>query len=203
VSNALRVQKRDDLRRSHRRKLRESGMVPAVVYGKNVGNVPIAVSERELFRLLKDGPNTIIEMEIPQIGTKPVMVRSMQRDKVNRNLLHIDFQEVNMDEEVTSSVRLETEGPAVGVQEGGVLSMELHDLEIECLPKDIPSQIVVDVSRLGIGDSITVKELDLPAGVKAVTEPDQVVVQVLPPQKTEEEQDEAEGNKNEDHDADA
>lgn len=195
MSNQLTVQKRDVFRRSELRSLREGGLLPAVVYGKTVGSVSLAVSERELIRIMRDDPNTIIEMEVPEAGKKSVMVQSIQRDKVSRDILHVDFREVDLTEKVVASVRLETEGEAAGVKEGGVLRMDMHEIEVECLPKDIPQQITIDISNLGVGDSLFVKDIALPPDVTAVTESEQIVAQVLPPQKaeTEETDDAADG----------
>lgn len=194
MPNKMEAKARDVLRRSELRNLRHSGMIPAVVYGKEVGSVPLAISEKELIKVLKDDPNAVIDLDVPGKGNRSVMVNAVQRDKVKRNIIHVDFREVDLKQNVVASVRLELIGNAAGVRSGGVLQIELRELEVESLPAEIPQQLELDISALEIGDSLTVKDVSLPEGVTSVTDGDTVVVTVLPPQKNEEETDDAAGS---------
>jgi len=173
------VQSKGDLR-----KLREQGKVPGVVYGKNIGKpTAIAVDEKELQSLLRTHPNAVLEMEVPSAGRQPVMMTSVQRDPLSRHLLHIDFHQINMNEEVKTQAPLILVGDSVGVREGGILSVLLHELEIQCLPDRIPEGIEVDVSALQVGENLLVGDLKLPEGVETRMDDKQVVVTVLAPQK--------------------
>lgn len=164
--------------------LRKQGKIPAVVYGKNIqGSAALAIEEKELLALLRSHPHAVIELEVAGTGTQPVMVTDVQRDPLSRKVLHIDLHQVDMNEEVKTPVRLEVTGDSKGVREGGVLSMLQHEIEIECLPGNIPDAIEVDISALGIGDILHVADLKLPGNVKAVSDPELVVVSVLMPQK--------------------
>lgn len=181
----LKAEARDGLTKSGVKKLRSGGKVPGVVYGRQLGAVSIAVDAKELLALLRHSPNAILEMELPGSGPQPVMVHDVQRDRINRNLLHIDFHQINMDEPVRTSVALEFQGEAKGEEEGGMLQIQLHEVEVRCLPSQIPVQLIVSVTALELGDTILVRDLSAPAGVEIKSHPDDVVVTILAPQKQE------------------
>jgi large subunit ribosomal protein L25 len=173
------VQSKGDLRQ-----LREQGKVPGVVYGKKISKpTAIAVNEKELLSVLRSHPNAVLEMEIPSAGKQPVMMTAVQRDPLTRHLLHIDFHQINMNEEVKTQVRLDVIGESAGVKEGGVLQVMLHELDIHCLPNRIPESIEVDISGLQVGENVLVSDLKLPEGVQSGIEGEMVVVTVLAPQK--------------------
>jgi large subunit ribosomal protein L25 len=180
---SLKAENRDGLTKSGVKQLRSSGKVPGVVYGKKVGAVQIAVEAKELLMLLRSNPHAIVEMDLPQAGKQPVMIHEVQRDQISRNLLHIDFHQINMDEPVRTSVALDFEGEPKGAEDGGMLQIQLHEVEIRCLPAAIPASITVDVSGLELGDTITVGALAAPAGVEIKSHSDDVVVTLLAPQK--------------------
>ncbi|MBP1996177.1 50S ribosomal protein L25 [Paenibacillus eucommiae] len=165
------------------KQLRANGKVPAVVNGKKVGSTVIAIDQKELQALLRSNPNAIIEMELTDGVKHPVMIHEIQRGKVNRELLHIDFHQINMDEPVKSFVQIEFIGEAVGVSEGGILQIQQHELEIRCLPDQIPASIKVDVSDLKMGDHLLVSDLTLPSDVEIKTDPGELLVTILTPQK--------------------
>jgi large subunit ribosomal protein L25 len=129
------------------------------------------------------------------------MMAELQRDSMSHKVMHIDFHRINMNEKITTSVRLEITGTSPGEKEGGMLQSVQHEIEIECYPKDIPDFIAVDVSGLEIGDHLSISDLKLPAGVETKLDPTTAIVAVLAPQKqrTEEEidalEDEAEENR--------
>ncbi|MDQ6420756.1 50S ribosomal protein L25 [Paenibacillus sp. LHD-117] len=166
------------------RLLRSSGMVPGIVYGKLLSDAAsVSVSEKDLKALLRSHPNAVLEMDIPGSGKHSVMVADVQRDSLNHQLLHVDFHQINMNESVRANVRIDHVGDSAGVREGGILSIILHELEVECLPADIPDSIPVDIAGLGIGESLQVKDLVLPQGVEAKSDSELVVLTVLAPQK--------------------
>lgn len=203
MANAIRVEPRMQATKGDLRKLRQNGKVPGVIYGKQLpAPAPVSVSEKELAALLRSHPNAVLELDVPSVGVQSVMVSDVQRDSIHNNLLHVDFHQINMNEKVWVNIRVETTGDSTGVREGGILSLILHELEVQCLPGDIPESIKVDVSQLGIGESFTVGELKLPNGVEAKSEAELVVVTVLAPQK-ELSEEEAEAQDVEAHEADS
>lgn len=166
------------------RLLRSGGMVPGVVYGKSLNApAPVSVREKDLKALLRSHPNAVLELDVPDQGKHSVMVADVQRDSMSHQIMHVDFHQINMNEAVRANVRIEHAGDSAGVREGGLLSIVLHELEVECLPGDIPESISVDISALAIGESLQVKDLTLPQGVESKSDPELVVLTVLAPQK--------------------
>ncbi|MCR8636105.1 MULTISPECIES: 50S ribosomal protein L25 [Paenibacillus] len=179
----MKAEERNRGTKSERKGLRAKGKIPAVLYGSKVSSTPIAISEKELLVLLRSNPHAIIEMDVPQIGKQPVMISEVQRDALSRSVLHVDFHQINMDEPVTTTVRLDFTGESAGVQAGGILQIQHHEIEIRCLPRDIPASIQVDISALEIGTNVLVSELQLPATIEIKTDMNDVLATVLMPQK--------------------
>lgn len=173
--------------KSDLKQMREQGKVPAVVYGKKVASTPITVDEKQLLALLRHNPHAIIEMDIPQRGTHPVMINGMHRDSIKRNLLHVDFHQINMNEPIRTTVPLEFTGESPAQREGGVLTAVLHEVEVRCLPNDLPHAIAADISGLELGGSLLAKDLQLPPGVELKTDDNAVLATILVPQKATEE----------------
>lgn len=178
----LEAQVRTEKTRSFTHSLREKGMIPAVVYGKNVGSLSIAVDAGELQKILEEaGSNALIRMKIKENGKirkHNVLVKEVQRDPVRRELIHADFHQVSLKDRVHATVPVHLTGSAAGTVEGGVLTPLLRRVEMECLASEIPEAITVDVSGLRIGDTITVADLPLPPGVRALEDPEAPVVTV-------------------------
>jgi large subunit ribosomal protein L25 len=179
----MKAETRQGATKSERKGLRANGKIPAVLYGTKVSSTPIIVEEKELTALLRSNPHAIIEMDVPQLGKQPVMINEIQRDPLSRRVLHVDFHQINMDEPVSTTVRLEFVGEAAGVQAGGILQIQHHEIDIRCLPRDIPASIPVDVSQLEIGSSILVSGLQAPDKVDIKMDEHEVLVTVLMPQK--------------------
>lgn len=182
----LKAEVRKTTTKSERKGLRAKGKIPAVVYGTKVNNTPIVIDERELSALLRTNPHAIIQMDVPDMGKQPVMINEIQRDPILRDVIHVDFHQINMDEPVSTTVRLDFVGDSVGVRMGGILQIQHHEIEIRCLPKQIPDSIEVDVSQLEIGNSLLLTDLKVPDFIelkKSVA--NDVVVTILMPQKEE------------------
>mgnify|MGYP000927576589 CR=1 FL=1 len=162
--------------------LREKGLIPAIVYGKNLGSISIAVDGRDLKKILEEaGSNALINMRIKENGKTrkcKVLVKAIQRDPVRRELIHVDFHQVSLKDKVHAAVPIHLVGSAPGVDEGGVLNLQLRRAEVECLATKIPDAINVDISSLGIGDAITVADLILPQEVRILEEHRTPVVSV-------------------------
>ncbi|MCP1312279.1 50S ribosomal protein L25 [Paenibacillus tyrfis] len=191
MATSLKAEARTGRTKSDRNRLRAEGKVPGVVYGKKVTQTPIAIDQKELLALLKTNPHAVIDLDVPQFGKQLVMINEVQRDALSRQLLHVDFHQINMDEPVQTTVRLEYIGDPEGVKVGGILQIQHHEIEIRCLPQNIPSSIEVDVSGLEIGQSMLVSELRLPEGVEVKTDEHDVLATILTPQKEAEPEEEA------------
>ena len=186
VRSELHARMRDSSGKGVARKLRAGGFIPAVLYGAHTTNVLLSLEPRALMKALdtEAGANTLINLRVEgneELSQRVVMLRDLQVDPVRRAPLHADLYEVRMDETITVSIPVRIIGKAAGVEEGGILDHSLRELEIECLPGSIPDDVEVDVSALAIGDSIHVSELQVPAGVKVLQDPDTTVVAVTTP----------------------
>ena len=176
--------------RSAVRKIKAQGGVPAVIYGGKNKPEPLQVSKRDISLLLShaSGENILVELEIDgETAGRLALMQEVQHAPLGGDILHVDFHAVSMDEMIEAVVPLEPTGIAEGVKTfGGLLEQNLRSLEIECLPRDLPDVITVDVSRLKIGDSIHVRELPLPPGVTTRVPADLTAFSVLAPTVEEE-----------------
>ncbi|HZU07885.1 MAG TPA: 50S ribosomal protein L25 [Chloroflexota bacterium] len=184
----LRAERRAILGKKVRR-LRQQGLLPANLYGPGLASVPLQLPLREAEALLRRvTPTTLLALAVDGEGTRQVLVREVQRHPVTDRLLHIDFYAVPVDEPVRTEVPLHFVGEAPAVAElGGTLVHNLEALEIECLPRDLPSRIDVDLSALRtLHDVLHVRDLALPPGVTVLTPGETPVVTVVPPTVEEE-----------------
>jgi len=186
----LTAQRREAIGRSAIRKLKARGSVPAIVYGGKDKPQPLQVSRRDIGLMLShaSGENILVELEIAgEKGSRMAMIQEIQHSPVGGDVLHVDFHAVSMDEKIEADVPVEPVGVANGVKNfGGLLEQSLRTLEVECLPRDLPDKITVDVSALNIGDSIHVRDIQLPGGVAAITQADLTALSVLAPAVEEE-----------------
>ena len=174
------------------RKLRAQGFIPGVVYGQKTDTVSLSVDTLEFRKSVKGaaGGNAIINLALEgseQAGTKVVMIQDMQLEPVTHNVVHVDFQEINLKEEVEVAVPIELVGKAVGIAEGGILQQIERELEIRCLPLSIPDKIEVDISALDIGDSIHVSDIADSGDFEILSAADKTVAAVAAPAAEEEE----------------
>jgi len=183
------VEKREEFGSRTSRRLRKSGRVPGVVYGGSDGEcINFSADARELRRVLV-GAGALIDLKVGG-DTKPVIVKDTQQHPVRGHLLHIDFLEVRLDEKIQTTVPLHAEGgeEAPGVKEGGVLELPTHLLNIEALPTDIPEAITVDVSGLGMTETMHLSALTAPSGVTFLDDPEETIIAtiVIPAEEPEE-----------------
>ena len=184
----LTAERRTAMGRSAVRKLKAAGSVPAVMYGSKDKPEALQVSRRDINAMLSHaaGENILVELEIGG-KSRLALVQEVQHAPVGGAILHIDFHAVSMDEKIQADVPLEPLGTANGVKNmGGLLEQNLRTLEIECLPRDLPDVLRVDVSALNIGDAIHVREIPLPEGVTTRVQPDLTAFSVLAPTVEEE-----------------
>jgi len=166
------------------RRLRVTGKIPAVVYGVKEAGVPIAVDPKGLTKILQTelGANTLIALKLPGGGNARVLVKEYQYDPVTHKLLHADFYKVAMDKVIRVTVTVVPKGEPKGVkQQGGVLDIVHRQLELECLPADIPEHIEVDVTEMMVGQSVRVRDVATNAKWKAVSDPEMMLMHVIIP----------------------
>ncbi len=180
----LTVTPREGVGKSVARRLRRSGKTPGILYG-GASPVNIAVDPREVFRIIHGHEGSTQLLRVTFEGSKDsrmVILRDLQLDPVSENLVHVDLQEVNMDKPIQVTVALHHVGEAIGVRDTqGILEMVLREIQVSCLPGNIPEDIKADVSNLAIGDVLTVGELVVPEGVRVLTDKAQAVATVAPP----------------------
>ncbi len=170
------------------KKVRATGGIPGVVYGKGFGPpLPILVDAKDLRAALTGhGGSAVLNLEIEGRGQTTAIVQERQLDVITKRLIHVDLHAISLDEVVEAHVPLVLVGTPPGVKEGGILDFVVREVTIESLPTDIPDQIQVDVSALNMFDTIHARDLVAPAGVKITENPDEIVVTILPPSKVEE-----------------
>jgi large subunit ribosomal protein L25 len=187
----LEVEKREGHGKNEARRLRAAGRIPAVVYGSRKGKareaVPVAVDPKEVMHILhsESGANTLITLKLEGAESR-VMVKEYQLDPVTHKLLHADFFELAMDRAITVTVPIAVRGEPAGVkQQGGLLDFVTRDIQVQCLPTDIPSQIDVDVSELMLHQSIRLRDLPQSPKWKPLNDPDTMIVHVVVPKAEE------------------
>lgn len=165
------------------KRLRNEGQLPAVVYGENDAPIACSVDQRTLADLLHShGRNAIITLEAGD-QSQSTIVKDIQQHPLRGDILHVDFHRIDLTRKIVVEVPVETVGTPVGVRnDGGILEHMLYDLEIECLPTDIPEQITIDVSELGVGDSLHVSDINLDNdALTIITDGDRTVFAVAAP----------------------
>ncbi|HLS20501.1 MAG TPA: 50S ribosomal protein L25/general stress protein Ctc [Bacillota bacterium] len=185
----LKAKQREDLKSSATKALRQAGQIPAVVYGKDKESTTISVDSLELIRTVREeGQNAIISLDIEDSKTVDVMLYDYQMHPVKDEVTHADFYIVDLTEEMDVEVIVRLEGEAEGAREGGILQQPLFELQVRATPRAIPEEIVIDVSTLEIGDTITVADIQVEGDYTILDEPDTAVATVLPPEEEVEEE---------------
>lgn len=187
------------------RRLREAGQIPAVLYGPKTESVLLSVNKSDFDLILKKGRigQLILNLVIQNNGetyTRPAMIKELQVHPVSRKFLHIDFYEIDMDRKITAGVPVVTTGKSVGVERGGILQIIRRELEVQCLPFEVPKSIEIDITDLDMGDSIHVEDISLEGEVEFLGEANLTVVTILTP-KIEEEPEEEEEEEAEEEEA--
>ncbi|MEG6567155.1 50S ribosomal protein L25/general stress protein Ctc [Thermoanaerobacterium saccharolyticum] len=163
------------------RKLKEKGYIPAILYGKGMESIPLAVETGKLRTIVqKHGRNVLLNL-IVNGATHQAILKDEQKDELTGKLIHIDFQRVSMNEKVEAAVPLKFEGVGVIESKGLLVQHQKWELNVEALPTVIPEEIVVDVSNLEIGDTIFVKDVVVPEGVEKVDDSDEVILTIVAP----------------------
>ena len=190
----LQANEREERGKNAARRLRASGMVPAVLYGDGDGkSTSLAVPDKIVdYTLHHLGDNALYEIDLGA-GTSTARIVDVQRDPVSGRLIHVDFAPVDMQERIEITVPLHVVGEAPGAEEGGVLQQVAYEVRVESLPGDIPQELTLDVSSLGMGENLTLADVTLPGGVTMISDPEEVAATVTAPTEITEEEMEAAG----------
>jgi large subunit ribosomal protein L25 len=190
----LQARQREERGKNAARRLRASGMVPAILYGDGVGETTaLAVPDRVVdYTLQHLGDNALYDIDLGSGGSTARIV-DVQRDPVSGRLVHLDFAPVNMRERIEVTVPLHVVGESPGAEEGGVLQQVAYEVQIETLPGDIPQELTLDVSSLGMNENLTLADLTLPDGITLLSDPEEVAATVTAPTEITEEDLEAAG----------
>ncbi|MCK9222990.1 MAG: 50S ribosomal protein L25 [Limnochordia bacterium] len=203
VGVVLTAQTRAKTGKGASRQFRRMGRVPGIIYGKGKENMMVTLDNGEFNRFLADtGVGQLVNLEVSvddQVQSRPSLLKEVQVDPVRGDVVHVDFHEVALDEEIKTSVEIVLVDEGTGITgDGGIISHILREVEIECLPTQIPDQVNVSVAGLSIGDIITVADLDELSGAKYVTDLDETVVTVVAPSQEEVEDEDVEDEEDED-----
>jgi large subunit ribosomal protein L25 len=185
---SLTAQWREGKGKEDARRLRNKGLIPAVVYGQRAETIPVTLSPQELAKILHGGAGerTLINLTIEGLKdgpiTKTVILKEKQIDPLKRTWLHVDLYSIAMDEAINVNIPVRLVGKAAGVAQGGIVEHILREIEVKCLPADIPAGIDVDISALEIGHSIHVAEISVEKA-KILADPGQTIVTIVPPKE--------------------
>jgi len=168
------------------RRLRREGLIPGVIYGREIDSKPLTVDPEDIKN--KVNTNAIIDLKIGEDEEKTTMIKDFQKDVIKNKIIHVDFQQIFMDEKITVTVPVNIIGDSIGVQEGGVLQQLMREIEIEALPADIPEKLDLDISELDVGDSLQVKDIEVPEDIELMTSLGDVIVTVVTPSEEIEEE---------------
>jgi len=192
----LDVQPREAIGKAKAKDLRRKGFIPGILYAQGKDSQAIQVSNSELLRLVHQHrlESVVVHLRVASSGTKaakkdktyPCLIKEMQYDPVKGDIIHVDFNEISLSKTVKVNVPVVAKGESVGVkQEGGSLEHILWEIEVECLPTDIPKEIAVDVAQLKIGDAIHIKDIVFDPKIKVLNNSEAIVLSVVAPLKEE------------------
>jgi large subunit ribosomal protein L25 len=173
----LAVAERTQLGSPESRRLRKQGLIPGVLYGRS-DPIPITIGERDLRTALgtSAGSHAVLDVQVDGGAAHSAVLKEFQRDKVRGTIIHVDLQEVRLDQPIQSSVAITLVGDSIGVREGGVLTQITTEVAIEALPLEIPQHLEADVSELGIGDTLRLSQVVVPDTVKVLDDLEETVI---------------------------
>lgn len=183
MSIVIKAERRNVFGKNASRRLRKEGKIPVILYGASTDTVPLIIEKTDIFKILRSesGENTIFKVSI-DTDTQNAMIKDIQADPVTDEILHTDLIQIAMDKAIQVSIPIVLQGEAVGVKaEGGFVDVVTRELDVECFPKDIPEHVVLDISELHLNQSMKVEDIMAPENVEIHSDPDTVVVHVLPP----------------------
>lgn len=184
----VKTEKRQGLGTNASRRLRAQGFVPAVLYGESMETLPLVLAKKDVVQILRleSGENTIFKVAV-DADAYDAMIKDLQVDPATDELLHVDLIRINMDKPIRVTVPVIHTGDPFGVRtEGGFVDFVTREVEVECLPRDIPESLSIDITELHVNQSFKVQGMTVPAGVKVLTDPNTALVLVSMPHKEEE-----------------
>lgn len=181
MSTILVAEERKNLNKAATKGYRQEGKIPAVLYGKGKESKAVAVNERDFIKTVQQvGRNGIISLTVGDGQAKhEVFVQETQVDPIKGNIIHIDFFEVDMNQEMEASVPVVLEGEAPGARSGGVVTQLLHEITVRSLPNEIPERVAVDISQLNIGDTLLIKDIIETVPAEVVNDEEEALVTVV------------------------
>ncbi|MBN2324656.1 MAG: 50S ribosomal protein L25 [Spirochaetes bacterium] len=183
AENVLTIQSREQTGKGAAKKLRRRGLIPGVMYGYK-GDKAVTVHGKEFLKMFEDiGEHAIITLDLDEKEKIDVIVKDYQVDPVKRDIIHIDFLQIKAGQLLKTEIPVKLTGASKGVKMGGILEEYVRDIEIECLPKDLPEAFYIDVTDLDIGDSIHVKDIQVGEEIRVLSSPEQVVLTIGMPSK--------------------
>lgn len=177
----LKAENRDFLNSSGLRRLRRSGRLPGIVFGKNMPNRRIHISTLQFQKWLRQSGSGIIELRLEGEDPLSVLLEDLQRDPVTRDLLHVDFQQVKADAIVRTKIPVEFKGTPIGTKQGGVVQIQSAWIEVEALPRHLPSVVQLDISGMSTGESLYVKDVEFVPEVTVISEGNEFLLSVVKP----------------------
>ena len=184
----VKTEKRQGFGSNASRRLRAQGFVPAVLYGESMETLALVLAKKDVIEILRleSGENTIFKVAV-EADAYDAMIKEMQVDPATDELLHVDLIRINMDKPIRVTVPIVHAGEPFGVKnEGGFIDFVTREVEVECLPRDIPESLTIDISELHVNQSFKAQGMTVPAGVKVLTDPAAVLVLISMPHKEEE-----------------
>ena len=180
MTNPLQLTERTSSSRSHLNQRRKQGHIPAVLYGAHVDTMSVEVNEKEITETLRRNPHAVLQVLTPNHGQKSALVRDSQRDVVTGKLLHVDFFQINVNEKIDTKTAIHFIGEPAGVKNGGILQVEIHEIEVRCMADKLLTSFEVDIGGLEVGDQLLVSDLAFHEGVEVLTDPSLMLATVLP-----------------------
>ena len=188
MSFTVKAENRDAFGKNACRRLRKQGLIPAVLYGEGMTSVPLVLAKKDVILILKSdtGENTIFKVAFDS-KSQDAMFKDVQVDSSTDELIHADLIQISMDKAIRVNVPVLLQGDPIGVKtEGGFVDFMTREIEVECLPKDIPENIKIDISPLHLHQSFKISDIAAPDGVRLISDPSSVVVLISVPHKEEE-----------------
>ena len=188
MSFTVKAENRDAFGKNACRRLRKQGLIPAVLYGEGMTTVPLVLAKKDVILILKSdtGENTIFKVAFDS-KSQDAMFKDVQVDSSTDELIHADLIQISMDKAIRVNVPVLLQGDPIGVKtEGGFVDFMTREIEVECLPKDIPENIKIDISPLHLHQSLKISDIAAPEGVRLISDPSSVVVLISVPHKEEE-----------------
>src|SRR5687767_130952 len=183
MAENLNVKRREKLGGGNNRRLRQTGQVPAVLYGHGEASIPLTVESSAIMNVIRHGHKLV---KLQGDVAEGAFIKAVQWDVYGKGLIHIDLLRVSDTEMVRTTVNVELKGTAVGLSEGGIIEFVLHELEIECPAAAVPEKLIVNVTELHLDQAIHAREVKLPEGARVLDDPDLVVVHCIAPHIVEE-----------------